>query len=224
VKGIFTVVVSLGLFLGVAQPVRSYERGTHEEISDTAVARSKLDAILKTQYGVQAGIEERIAGQAIRRWIRNGASLEDVPSFRARNHFHNPLQPWPQAGGLFGQSSIYWQQNPSQGLGGTWSWPLARRRFFESLTLPSKGDRGTALADTAQALGQVMHLIQDATSPPHTRDDPHLIHDGYEARVEELRQANLTRFNQLLAAPPVSPSPLIFTPTGDPQRLSPSPD
>ncbi|MCI0372141.1 MAG: hypothetical protein L0214_12405 [candidate division NC10 bacterium] len=60
-----------------------------------------------------------------------------------------------------------------------------------------------------------MHMIQDATSPPHTRDDPHPIHDGYEARVEELRQTNRARFNQLLTAPSIFPSPSIFTPTGD---------
>ena len=107
--------------------------------------------------------------------------------------------------GLLGQSSIYWQQNADQGVGGTWSWPVARQRLFDFLTLSAPAAREQALADTARALGQVMHVVQDAASPAHTREDPHPIHDGYEARIEELR-ASLddtlrSRFQALLAAP-----------------------
>ncbi len=215
-------VVGLSFLLaGTALPAFAYEPETHGRISEVAVDRSSLDRILKDQFGLTQGTEFVASRDAVRnsvrQWIALGANQEDVPSSRAVNHFHNPLQPWREAGGLLGQSSIYWQQNPSQGPGGTWSWAVARRRFFEFLTLSGKGEREAALSDTARALGQVMHMVQDATSPPHTRDDPHLIHDGYEARVEELRQTNLTRFEQLLTAPSLFPSPSIFTPTGDPQ-------
>jgi hypothetical protein len=62
-------------------------------------------------------------------------------------------------------------------------------------------------------------MVQDAASPAHTREDPHLIHDGYEARIEELRvsrDATLrSRFQAFLNASSTLPSTSIFTPTGD---------
>src|SRR4029450_7679290 len=146
-----------------------------------------------------------INGETIQTWIAIGAASEDLPESRSLNHFHNPLKPWSGAGGLLGQSSAYWQQNPDQGLGGTWSWPVARQRLLEFLTLPAPSAREQALADTARALGQVMHLVQDAASPAHTREDPHPIHDGYESRIEELRGSRAaalrSRFQALLTAP-----------------------
>ncbi len=221
----FVVTVSaagvLGLLLGIIEPARSYAPGTHAEIGATAVDRSNLDAILKTQYGVDRGSTFAINGQTVQGWIAIGATREDFPEVRSLNHFHSPLKPWADAGGPLGQSSVYWQQNPNQGLGGTWSWPVARQRLFDFLTLPGPAAREQALADTARALGQVMHLVQDAASPAHTREDPHLIHDGYEARIEELRvslDATLrSRFAALLAAPSTLTATTVFTSTGDPR-------
>jgi hypothetical protein len=66
-----------------------------------------------------------------------------------------------------------------------------------------------------------MHMVQDAASPAHTREDPHLIHDGYEARIEELRMSRdaalRSRFQAFLDASSTLPSTSIFTPTGDPR-------
>jgi sugar lactone lactonase YvrE len=225
-KEILISVVGFSLLLGTASPVHAYERDTHREISRTAVDRSNLESILKNQYGANDGIALLINGQQVRDWIGTGGSKEDDPTIRASNHFHNPLQPWSQAGLTIlgippGQSSVYWQQNPNQGLGGTWSWPVARAHFFDFLTKPSKVERDTALADTARALGQVIHMIQDAASPAHTRNDPHIIFEGYEARIEELRSSEdvtlRSRFESLLLAPSLFPAPSIFTPTSDPQ-------
>lgn len=215
------IVLSLGSLLGIAQPTHAYELATHEEISAIAVDRSALDTILKSQYAIDRGIEHSVIGRTVRAWVAIGGGQEDAPLLRSLNHFHNPLKPWTQAGGPLGQSSVYWQQNQNQGAGGTWSWPVARQRFFEFLTLPNPAARTQALADTARALGQVMHLIQDAASPAHTREDPHLVHDGYEARIEELRaslDATLrARFQNLLGGPSILPATSIFTATGDPQ-------
>jgi len=210
---------------GVVGPVESYAPTTHAEFGAIAVDRSNLDAILKSQYGVDRGASFAVDGQAIRTWIAIGATREDFPPVRSLNHFHSPLKPWPDAGGLLGQSSVYWQQNQSQGLGGTWSWPVARQRFFDFLTLPNPAARERALADTARALGQVMHMVQDAASPAHTREDPHLIRDGYEARIEELRGSLdptlRARFDALLALSSTLPAASIFTSTGDPQAPAP---
>ena len=215
----------LGLTLGVIESAQSYAPSTHAEIGATAVDRSNLDTILKSQYDFERGTALTINGQTVRGWIAVGATREDFPAFRSLNHFHNPLKPWPSGGGPLGQSSVYWQQNPDQGFGGTWSWPVARQRLFEFLTLPSPMAREQALADTARALGQVMHMLQDAASPAHTREDPHLIRDGYEARIEEIRaSADATlraRFEALLAAPSALPAISIFTLTGDPHAPDP---
>jgi hypothetical protein len=223
-------IVGLGLLLGSPRFLRAYEPETHEEISLKAVDRSRVNAILKSQYAVGGGVSQLAAGKAIQRWIQDGANQEDVPFTRALNHFHNPLLPWDQAGltiGLqVGQSSVLWQQNPDQRdvLGlffeDTWSWPIARTRFLDFLTQPNPADRERALADTARALGQMMHLIQDATVPAHVRNDPHVVFDGYEARMEEMRAnqdpAIRARFQSLLSLPSVFPSPTIYTLTDDP--------
>jgi hypothetical protein len=208
----------LGL-LGMRDSASSYAPSTHREIGRTAVDRSDLDSILKAQYGVDLGARLVVNGETIQTWVEIGAAREDVPAIRSLNHFHSPLRPWVGAGGILGQSSIYWQQNPAQGLGGTWSWPIARQRLFEFLTLSAPAAREQALADTARALGQVMHMIQDAASPAHTREDPHLIRDGYEARTEELRRSNDTtlrsRFQAFLDTPSTVPSSSVFSVTGD---------
>src|SRR5207245_9415998 len=210
-----------GLLFGVIGPAEPYAPTTHAELGAVAVDRSNLDAILKNQYGVDGGASFAIDGQAIRTWIAIGATREDFPGIRSLNHFHSPLQAWADAGGPLGQSSVYWQQNPNQGLGGTWPWPVARQRLFGFLTLPMRAAREQALADTAPALGQVMHLIQDPASPAHTREDPHLIRDGYEARIEELRgsldAALRARFDALLGLPSTLPAASAFTSTGDPR-------
>jgi hypothetical protein len=180
---------------------------------------------LKTQYRVDRGATFVVNGETIRTWIEIGATREDFPELRSLNHFHNPLKPWASAGGVLGQSSIYWQQGMEQGLGGTWSWPVARQRLFEFLTSPTPLERERALADSARALGQAMHMVQDAASPAHTRDDPHLIRDGYEARIEELRSSRdatlRSRFAALLAAPLALPPSAIFTLTDDPRAPAP---
>jgi len=137
----FVVTAVGGLLFGVIGPAEPYAPTTHAELGAVAVERSNLDAILKNQYGVDGGTSFAIDGQAIRTWIAIGATREDFPGIRSLNHFHSPLQAWADAGGPLGQSSVYWQQNPNQGLGGTWSWPMARQRFFDFLTLPMRASR-----------------------------------------------------------------------------------
>jgi hypothetical protein len=213
--------VALAHFLFVVTASQGYAPGTHAEIGATAVERSDLDSILKNQFGIDQGAAVLVSGRTVGAWVGIGATREDFPGLRSLNHFHNPLAEWPDAGGLFGMSSIYWQQSLDQGLGGTWSWPIARQRLLDFLTLPGPAARQQALADTVRALGQVMHMIQDAASPAHTRDDPHVIHDGYEARIEELRasaDAGLrSRVRALLAAPSILPVTSIFAVTDDAQ-------
>lgn len=84
-------VVGLVLLLGSGRSLQAYERETHQEIADVAVTRSNLDEVLKERYGVLQGTEAIVNGNSVRRWLQIGADREDVPFFRAVNHFHDPL-------------------------------------------------------------------------------------------------------------------------------------
>lgn len=226
------IAVAAGLGLAAANAA-AYEPQTHAAIGARAVTVSNLDRLLKDQFSLLAGADRPLqstSGQVrlFRDWVSNGCATEDEPARRAINHFHNPLRNWPQAGlnvaGVQpGQSSVYWQQNGNQSPGGTWSWPFARGRFYDFLTGTSQTARDAALADVGRSLGQMAHLIQDATSPPHTRNDAHLVYDGYEANMERFRLEEAARFAQILNRPPVGADPAIFTDTADgqaPARLA----
>ena len=213
--------LSVLVLWALAVPAAAYEPGTHREIGWRAVEVSGVDRVLKDQFSLLAGSNRPLRsndGQtlSLREWVGFGCFNEDVPSYRAFNHFHNPLRPWPNAGlPVIGTSSVYWQQDPTQGDGGVWSWPFARRRFHDFLTGTDQQERDAALADVGRALGQMAHLIQDATSPPHTRNDPHPVHDGYEAGTERLRVQQHAAFQGIVMLPAVQADPAIFTATGD---------
>jgi len=158
------------------------------------------------------GIFTAIKGKRIRQWIGFGGGHEDVPCSgfgvvvcRSKHHFHNPLKPWDQAGfswPLFpdGESSVRWAQEPNQLVGGKWSWFDGRRYFYEALTTPSPSEREQAWAKTFQALGQVIHLVQDASVPAHSRNDFHPTFN-YELWVERVRQREGAKFDAIVMSP-----------------------
>lgn len=170
------------------------EKATHFNLNGIIVDqnRESLNAYLKLNLGLPKGVEEKINGKYIIEWVQEGGKKEDEPwNTRSFNHFHNPLKTWGSAGfkGAF-QSSIIWAQE--QGafgsiFGGDWSWKKAREFFYKGLTSVNRSDREENLADTLRALGQVMHLVQDASVPAHTRDDAHVVGYHYEKAVERLR-------------------------------------
>lgn len=212
-------------------PAGAYEPETHREIAIKAAQpnASSTDEVLKTELGIRGGIAEVLLGQrvGIDFLIGEGAFSEDSPFTRSRNHFHNPLLPWESAGltGIFGgQSSVVWQQNRSQSSflfgGGDWSWQDARQRYLSALTgvgLPqnTREQRDLALADTFRTLGHLTHLIQDASVPAHSRNDPHVIFEGYETWADRARRdtprGERALFLQYLASP-IKPPLTIFAP------------
>ena len=50
-------------------------------------------------------------------------------------------------------------------------WDIARAAYFDALTKGTSAERDQHLAKTFQALGQVLHLVQDLAVPAHVRDD-----------------------------------------------------
>jgi hypothetical protein len=179
-----------------------YEVVTHEEISRMAARRSTVDEILRVQIGVGNGLGTILRGRALEDWVGQGARRED-DSIRYLNHFHDPLADWSAAGllGGVGQSSVLWGQNTS--LSG-WSWQDVRNAYFEALTRPSLADREARLARTFEGLGRQVHLVQDAASPGHTRNDPHALYN-YESLVDDVRQRDEAAFDAWLTASPDTP-------------------
>ncbi|HDL14685.1 MAG TPA: hypothetical protein ENH28_00775 [Euryarchaeota archaeon] len=179
------------------------ETDTHEEINEF-VAKNTLDVFLldtylQNQLGFDNGVYEEIKGnwfwfitatKPVWSWIKIGGRYEDKPPWvipyrRSVNHFHNPLTDqgfsgiWGGTEWLSGESSIQWAQEPAgtQNPGGYYSWYDVREYYYNALTSTDQDTRNTNFAKTFRGVGQLMHLIQDASVPSHTRDDGHLFYN-----------------------------------------------
>jgi hypothetical protein len=136
---------------------------------------------------------------SIKYWLMEGSKLEDQPLSRAANHFHNPLKPWNESyvtdsalvsvsAWLTGWTPLY--SNVTWATGyltpapdglkqiitrppdrAPNNWDNARAYFMSALTATTSTERETNFAKTFQAVGQVMHLLQDMAVPAHVRND-----------------------------------------------------
>jgi hypothetical protein len=171
-------------------PAFALNESTHEIINEQAARQSSLDQVLRSHLGFGQGIDEPVGGRAVFRWLRIGGVLEDDGA-RFFNHFHDPLYqadgsgrgPWAEAGLPASESSIRWMQRVND----PWSWQAVRRLYAAALKESDKGEREQAFANLFRGLGQVMHLVVDASVPEHVRNDIHplgIIYDNYEYWVE----------------------------------------
>lgn len=190
---IFIICISLSLVINTSL-LHSLEVRTHELINERIALGNfnwfSLSTYLTEQLRFNGGINELFDKKTVYRWISNGGRYEDeppwtIPYHRSVNHYHNPLTEKGFSGYIFGQflsgnSLVEWAQKPlgKQSPGGHYSWYDVRDYFFKGLTLPNKTNREKYFAETFRGLGQLMHLVQDASVPAHTRDDFHLV--GYE--------------------------------------------
>jgi hypothetical protein len=204
----------------------------NQNIARRTINEFSLDFFLKNSRKFKAGVGEPLSGysgkarkqirQEIWQWLGEGGWDEDEPdglavtiggSGRSNNHFHNPLQAdWEEAGlndyvgpfRYYGQSSAIWAQNSEQDVGGQWSWEDARGYYYKALTAGSRQEREAAFADTFRGLGQICHLIQDASIPAHVRNSIH-IGFNYEKWVESIQKhedaAVRDKFSQFIADP-----------------------
>jgi len=148
----------------------AFEKNAHDALVGRAVSASNLDSFLKSEISIPGGISEEILGREVVDWIQDGSVSEDSPPSRVLRHFHDPTRPWTDAGfGGGSSSSVLWAQDPFQSA----SWQTARDRYYKALTLPTRTERDSSFAKMFWVLGHVVHLIQDAASPAHTREDPH---------------------------------------------------
>jgi hypothetical protein len=198
------IVLMLSLLLSPVA-AHGYEVGTHKDLTRTAATRSSVDLILQEDLDLAGGLRTTIRGKSLANWLSDAADSEDdFPRFL--NHFHNPLATgWTEAGlgGSVGQSAILWAQNPNQSAP-SWSWQDARHTYLDALTKASSADRDKGIAVTFEGLGRQMHLIQDAASPGHARNDPHLLYN-FETAVENVRRGEVSTFERWRDGAPDTP-------------------
>ncbi|OGL46731.1 MAG: hypothetical protein A2W05_02170 [Candidatus Schekmanbacteria bacterium RBG_16_38_10] len=202
-------------------------KAINEHVAQNTVNDFSLNTYLRDNLGFDRGTVEVLKGvdaggrnieQKVFWWLGYGGEQEDRPGSvtdyllgkptRSVNHFHNPLLPWDQAGlddsvfgiSFTGQSSVLWSQRPigTQSPGGYYSWHDAREYFYRALTSGSQTDREKNFADTFRAVGQLMHLVEDASVAMHTRNDIHILY-SYEGYVENIRNGESNTFNSWTA-------------------------
>jgi len=161
-----------GAALGFETPASAFEQETHELMSGQAAQLSGLDDLLESLPEFWLGLGQKVDGDSVQTLIENGAYDEDEPFSNVFHHFHDPTRPWGDAGLLSGAfpSSIYWQQYdfvPNM-------WQNTRQVHLNALLETDAVERKHLFAQTFKSIGHIIHLVQDAASPAHTRDDPHV--------------------------------------------------
>ena len=231
-----------GLFvLCSAAPLWAFKLPTHTELNGRAADYWDVQGYLRSELGLQGGVETRIRDRIIRDWIQEGGAAEDKylgdetmgALNRSKHHFHNPQRPWASAGlsarcfgvvAIEGRTSARWAQDPDQlALSGeTATWADARKQFWRMLTLSSKGsgeeNRDKDTVDLFRILGQHMHLIADLAVPAHTRDDVHCTERAEPFEVWSSQRAALSRIASIPVGGIVKPAASIFSvalPTGE---------
>jgi len=156
-------------------------------------------------------------------WLVEGSAREDDNDnktggrggYRSLNHFYDPLAgagltDWPIKGqsGPLGQDSFFWASTLkapgrdvflNKGTINDWSWKDARNYEFLGMTESTKTARERNLAQMFQALGEVMHLLQDASQPQHVRNEQHLdeslLRLFYESPIEKYGEKYVATLN-----------------------------
>ncbi len=217
---------------------KEMHQAINEEIAARTINKFSLNDYLNNQLGFTEGINDFLQNDSethrVYKWLGIGGFREDEPesplryatnTARNNRHFHDPLENWDNAGlhtvVFTAQSSLMWSQNQNQDVGGNWSWHDARDYFYKGLISTSNPAKDSFFAKTFRALGQLMHLIEDASVPSHTRDDIHVIYH-YEYWVDDARQKEPGTFNSWISQPKsydksilnLSSNPLASVPIG----------
>jgi micrococcal nuclease len=150
-RDIISIVVVIGaLFSAPLLYADAYSpHTTHRHLSEQAVEvfnRAYSDISLSEQE---------------KQWVAAGADEEDSPVARVLRHFYDPIYDRGLAGYAPSTDWVH-SAGMQQGIGGVYTWE-------EALAAYERGDKEYAY----RALGHILHLIQDATVPAHTRQDPH---------------------------------------------------
>ncbi len=215
------VVVAATCLVATAPQSLSYDEAIiHPMINEKATRSSVRLQNALVQLGLSRGMETQLGERTVLGWVRHGGTVEDIPDCRTRHHFHDPLRPWEEAGfrnaliswycGGSGDSSLVWAQGGrSAGDPNYSSWDFARLRYAMALRASTEDLREEFLAEMFLYLGQLMHLVSDASVPAHVRNDSHAI-----PFVDKPRRnyEQWTKVNQpTLSFEPLPVDPVIFS-------------
>ncbi|MCI5141459.1 MAG: hypothetical protein D3909_06990 [Candidatus Electrothrix sp. ATG1] len=75
------------------------DKKTHPTLTLQAIRNTKdVKDVLTSQLGFEKNFDEKLYNGndtfTITKWLTEGSHLEDVPTCRAANHFHNPWELW----------------------------------------------------------------------------------------------------------------------------------
>ena len=165
--------------------------------------------------------EQKLSAQEIS-WIMKGSIREDEPP-RWINHFYDPIHQEGWKGRHFGNlsedegyqkgvdvapkpaiASIDWATNQEYQSAygkqyGNQTWQKAIKSYID-------GDKKSAFI----ALGHILHLIQDASVPDHTRNDTHADLYGDPGSPYEKYSKEYTNFNELNIAEDLSKEKVLM--------------
>ncbi len=158
-NSIFLALILVGIFLFAHESQVYGDKTTHPGLTNEVARFFNYYAI------------DKLTSQEIV-WLKQGSVEEDVPP-RWVNHFYDPIY---DKGYVLGMTSKLWAQNSQKQAGfafaslddngfsnSDYSWD---RAIYDYKT----GNKQRAFI----ALGHILHLIEDATVPDHTRLDVHL--------------------------------------------------
>jgi hypothetical protein len=172
--------------------VLSYNPKTHSDMSSQAVAASVLSTMPKLESlglrhmpvtstqqpfpsseGVRLSIQELVMFGS--RWE------DDRGAAQALAHFFNPISNsgLNVLGTIVGPTSPDWALEDNAAMSQPFTYKKARQYFFQALTSPNAGgtsDRPKYWGQTFQAMGHLVHHLQDMAQPAHVRNDLHCDH------------------------------------------------
>lgn len=90
--------VVMGLLLWTSSAWAWNDSLTHPALTQRAISASAIDDYMRNQLNLADGLDTNLDGMIARQIIELGSKLEDDPSCRASNHFHNPYLDWQEAG------------------------------------------------------------------------------------------------------------------------------
>ncbi len=179
-KHILSCMVMVSILLTYTKNLMAFKPEVHERITEEAVLQNKANlSNYITGYTGLKGFKEKVGGHEILGNIMDSNSMEDlVPGDFIHSHFYNPLTnlaftSWPASL----TPSAYDRANARSN---QFSWSEARHYFYNGLTFKYEANRSDEFYKAFEALGHVVHLIQDVAVPAHTRLDRHGFLESFE--------------------------------------------
>ncbi|MBF0592612.1 MAG: hypothetical protein HQL02_11050 [Nitrospirae bacterium] len=172
-KHILFCMVMVSILLTYNNNLMAFSGKVHKRITEKAILQNKAEiSNYITGYTGLKGFKVKVRSVEILKLIKDSNDAEDAlfttPNNLLYSHFYNPL-----TNSTFPNISIpsaYARANESSN---QYSWSKARLYFYQGLTSSGNMDRTNYFYKAFEALGHVVHLIQDVAVPAHTRLDLH---------------------------------------------------